>query len=94
MIQVSKHAIKRYKQRVTGKKTTSGQKCTEQIKKAVRSAYRIKELNSTAVRSNFGAYNYYTEKFIAVVQRSGRSLYIVTIKNHIDKNQQEKGVAI
>lgn len=82
VIRVSKHAVRRYKQRVLKRKTTSGQKCIEQIKSAVRSAYRVHKLGETNNRSNFGAYYYYTKNFIAVVQKNGCCLYIVTIKNY------------
>ena len=82
VIKVSKHAVRRYKQRVINRKTTSGQKCIDQIKAAVKSAYRISKLNATDVRNNYGAFYYYTKNFIAVVQRNGCCLFIVTIKNY------------
>ena len=87
VVNVSSHAVKRYKQRVTGKKTTSGQKCTEQIKGAIKHAHRIVKLRETNSQYNFGAYYYYTDRFIAVTQRHGCCLFVITIKMYQDKKE-------
>lgn len=87
VINVSKHAISRYKKRISGKRTSSGQRCTEQIKAAVRGAYRVIKLNDTDKQYNYGAYRYFTNRFMVIIQKSSSGLYVVTIEEYRQNRQ-------
>ena len=92
-ILVSKHAVKRYKERVINKKSSDGKKCVEQIKNSIRKADKIKHLNRK--NENFHSFQtmcmYMTPQFDAVVGKQGGTLYVVTIleKDKGDKNDRK-----
>lgn len=71
-ILISKHALRRYKQRILKRKTTSGDKCAEKIRKQIKNVTKIDRYKDT--------YCYYTPEFRAVVEkRSNNTIMIVTI---------------
>jgi hypothetical protein len=73
---ISKHAVRRYRQRF-GKRTTSAHRVRRHIRN------KIKYDTVKAYRSKTGSYNIVTDEFVAIV-RGG----VVTTVSHLHDNQR------
>lgn len=76
---VSKHAIKRYKERILNKKRTSGAVCTRQIKKAIKKCKKIYPIKTQ------DTFIYDTGLFKAVVKRNKTHLFVITVFSYQDQ---------
>lgn len=70
-VYVTKHAVKRYKQRILKRNCKKRDRVVDKIKKSLKTTYKI-------IR-HYNYYIYYTEHFRALVDRQWPRLYIITI---------------
>lgn len=70
-VYVTKHAVKRYKQRVLKRNCKKRDKVVDKIKKSLKNTYKV-------IR-HYNYYIYYTEHFRALIDKQGPRLFVITI---------------